>query len=715
MSNVYYRLYLAEVLALARSLVIKCEHVALTMNAELAAMGYPTDEDRPETWKYYRHLNGEYHPSDTLMTIRSMDTLEEIAFTKANLAIHRATAREYRPGSRYYRDLVRRYPNQIALINGILRPVAVDTAVQAADGTLLSYDPQYVESNESNLIEELQQWLTVFFGRWYNRQYILTDDLFLPCFLGIVSAQLPQVIMSIRLRNVNTPRAHSFHIREYLASHQRLDKYLPFLTKQQQLYLYRNVRYLSRNVGKQEVFDALVENLLTPRGIPLTHYTLEHNIERMPEEIRPRVDAVKRPVNFGYNQSGLDRVGVDTVLRKQYHLARENPLVQDSALKEVEEAVSSSQFSRLPTKVLESEVIDRGNSAVRSLTQVLLHHWAYLASIGRYRAYVTVPNPATGEGMLVSVKDALILAQYAQQRAVGEAVDDQPIPRLLAYEVLRQPLPTHEELLGVVDQRYVSPALVAAIQDRLTPLGEYINTEGFYHACHQLHRESLALWELYSFQEHYIARGMVEQVVKRHFQHSWCQLVETPISYGEWLAQNDYPLTDLPVDGYRQLFQACVSAATGLELVDHVTLAEVQRALLQLMGKLSSYSVQYIGTINQSDYTLVGIPAIRVGDIWQEWDNRIRLPLGRITALRVQGQRRHHYQTGLYLTQVPLQWRQRSKYHYRINPSPGMRLRPAHGGRIAVNMTAVGVRSCQLTVERVMPPDNDLQQYTPAD
>lgn len=110
MSNVYFDVYRDDTIKLVRSVIIKFNQTAEQINYQLER-NFPitVDQDNPASWKYYMHLAGEYHSTDEMMYVRSSDTLEVIEFTKANLAIHRATARSYVPGSTLYKSLARQY------------------------------------------------------------------------------------------------------------------------------------------------------------------------------------------------------------------------------------------------------------------------------------------------------------------------------------------------------------------------------------------------------------------------------------------------------------------------------------------------------------------------------------------------------------------------------------------------------------------------------
>ena len=94
--------YRNEVYTFLQSLTLKYSPLADQINLNLLAKGIDVDEDDPSTWKYYLNLQGKYHPSDTMMTVVSLDTREVINFTVENLQTHIRTALAYVPGSAYY-------------------------------------------------------------------------------------------------------------------------------------------------------------------------------------------------------------------------------------------------------------------------------------------------------------------------------------------------------------------------------------------------------------------------------------------------------------------------------------------------------------------------------------------------------------------------------------------------------------------------------------
>lgn len=630
MSNVYFEIYRDDTMRLARSVVIKFSQAATILNERLAEEGIASDELDPKTWKYYMNIAGEYHSADTMMTVRSMDTLEIVDFTKDNLLLHRATAREYTPGSIYYNNLVRQFPDQVGLINGILFPIDIDKAIESEDGEILYYDPQYVEDNEDNFDYELRDWVTCFNNRWYNGQYNISDDLYFAGFLGNLYTQLPLAIMLIRLRNARTRRACSFYIREWLGSNSRLDEFMPYLSKGQQLHLYRDVNWYERNVGKESTWQRLVDNILTPSGIPLIWYNIKQNASEMPTALKPTAELVKNNVNFPVVLEGQDKITVGQLLEREDGLARDNAESRADYEKVITEQIESDQFSILPTKVLDSEVIDRSTSSVRTHMNVLLNEWLDLSARGKYRAYVQIPNPRTGELMTMSVKDAFIMMVYAYSQVMDW--ESNVIPPCIAYEVMRDKLPNLEELRTYVSPRIVKDNVLREIQDRVYPMTSYISTEQFYLDATRCHKSYLRLWELYSLQEHRDGRTMCENAVKANYMNRRCRLVKETTTFDDYFVPQGIDIRGLLKSEYEQLIVDCINIATGANLFKIITIGEIQKELLRLMKRLSSYPLQYLRNVAYTNFHVIGTPMVRLGDYRADMSSYFRTVVDMVTV-----------------------------------------------------------------------------------
>ncbi len=709
MSQFNYISYRDDNFRLVRSIVIKSSHTADVINTDLITRNIAVNLEDPSTWKYYLNLAGIYHGADTKMYVRSIDTRETIEFTKENLQYHRATAREYKYGTVYYNNLVAKYSKQVDLIKGIISPVDTTKAINSNNGDILYYDASLVESNEDNLILELQNWIHAYQLRWFNEQYLLTDDLYLQFYIGQLYMNMIHALENLRLRNCMTRRAHSYHIREHLASNGRLDRYLPFMTKEQQLWVYRNIRWIMKNPGKQEIFDRLVGKLLTPRGIPLIGYTLNQNTEQMPAELYSDVEMVKHDINMNSVTPGNEKASVMNVLSREHDLARDNPKTAYDANIEITERVKMSGFSTSPTKVLDSEVIDRSNSSVRSVFHVLVNHWAYLTTHDRYRAYIQVPHPRTGEYMAMTVKDALICAIYAISKNYG--YNFQTIPALVAYDVLRSPLPNFNELRSIVPKSHLKDGIIHAIMDRVTPMTEYISTERFYSDCSQLHKEYLKLWELYSFQEHHLSRAYAEQVVRRNFMHVQCPLVSGAVSFERYFKDNQFEITELDSFELEQLLADCINLATGSNLVRVVTLGEIQRELLSMIAGLCSYPLQFMSNVAFTDFTDLGLTATRFGDHWASKEDSKKINIVDFTVRHV------HADVGTRFTLPPESVDAEIKYSaathvgYRINPMVGMREQFSKAGSYRFDVSSVGIRGFKFTLDDTPVVDGQMEQY----
>lgn len=611
MSNASFVDYRRDVVRLARTMVLKSESSAESINKAIEQIGHTVDYARPETWKYYLNIAGEYHYLDEPMFVKSLDTLTEIEFTKENLFEHRATARAYAYGSSYYRDLVDNFPKQEHLIKGILNPVKIETAMSAENHTILWYDRTLVESNETNLIPELQGKIEAFFTAHGGTSYGLSHELFEGARYAVLGPLIPVWILGIRLANVHSNYTHSFHIWTYLEGEGKLGRFREYLTKKQALWLYRNIRWISRNLGKKYCEERLVEHLLTERGFPLVAFDLTQYVQDMPEELRPTMRAVAVPLNFLEQQPRRKlSKSVKELVEREIPLAKENILYTAETIDRVNLEQSRSQISTRPTKVLESHVIDRSESKPFRLLDTLVNEWAHLSSIKRYNAMLTVNNPQTGEAFTISTKDAFVLYLYLWFKSNGH--DMVRVPKFVTERVRRLELPKLSYLRQIASRRYITDEVIKRTYDLQPAIGLIVSTASFNEVCREIHKAALEQFFLWSTQQDRTCRVEVENVCQLFWEDATCDFGNQTMA--EWLHERGIEAERMSRFDANLFALDLLDKATGQDLSKQYTLKEIHTAMLSLFKELSSYTIQVIQTTSDSPVIPIGHAIIRIGD-----------------------------------------------------------------------------------------------------
>lgn len=612
MPNTRYVIYRQSVIDFTKTIVIKSTLAANSLNNYVTEQNIEVTENYPETWKYYKNIAGEYHITDTLMSIVSLDTLESITFTKANLEIHRATAKGYVYGSRYYNELLEKYPLQEMLIRGILNPIDIDTAINAEDGTILYYDVSHIEENEYELIGKLQQWIYGFLVRWNVLDYRLSDDLYPAALLGVMFGGMSGYIMDLRSGFCKTNQAHSYHIREYLVSHGKLDRYMDILSKKQALFLYRNILYINHNAGLQSTFELLVDNLLTKRNIPISTYDIRHNVTNMPGSLDPIIELAQYPLNMQHVEGRDDILDVRQLLNKIVNNARDNKFFLESDIVNTTRDMECSASNQLNTKVLESVVVDDADEGPFSFADTLLNHWLYLSTIGRYKAVVTYTDPENGEKQILSTKDAFVFYLYSFNRAIGISLNH--IPKLEAILVRRIPTPTLSQLKSIVERRLINDAFLQKLLTGVSAIPTILSNEKFYATVYGIHQRLLKHRIEYANVEHFEAHGMAKAAA----MHLYCDypcVLSNITTWAGWLVDKGIDVTGWSENDFSRVSAELLVNATGVSNNTSKTLRDIQEGTIKILAQLSSYALEFVSTINTEPYRPIDWSMITLGDI----------------------------------------------------------------------------------------------------
>lgn len=460
-----YRNYIDSTLALVASLVVKHQQTIELSNALLVEVDHIVSPN-PEDWKYYSNLNGEYYTAsvvdelnDSPIILISLDTKLEIVLSKTSMALNPLTHKKLGKFGEYTQDLVKRYPGHATLIKGIISPVKPERAIPASDFEIVGWNPDLIHYNETNLIEELQNWIYRYTCRWYNPSFDTQSSNYSAVFMAQLFQALPAVICNIRLMNCKSYRVHPFHLWSYLGGYYGLDAYQDKIVYDQALFLYRNIEHITHNSGKSETLDFLNSDFSKPYGLNLISHELVQDLDSIKQtiDIVPTRDDL-RGIRFAtYPYGALELLGdstfvsVETMVDK---LISEGVLNYDHIPWDVTDGYAQGRRSDravVPTGIIECNVATKSTDVISNTQCETLLQWLYLVSSNQYKYKMVLNLPSRGiEDIVLNAEDAVCLFLYCANMynstgPVGLTTLELDLPNLMFT-----PARTREEVISVV-------------------------------------------------------------------------------------------------------------------------------------------------------------------------------------------------------------------------------------------------------------------------
>ncbi|CAK9254164.1 unnamed protein product [Sphagnum jensenii] len=388
--------------------------------------GVEVDLSDPTTWKYYLNISGQYHSTDTVMTIVSLDTKTVVNFTTAMLASSPRTQAAYVIDSSYYTALCAVYPTQVDLIKSIIYPVDIYQAIAASDFTLIGWGNGYLEAGEQDaILYELNRHIAYVSTKWYGA-YFSYEAYYVWAFWGMFWYSLSTTIFTARLKYLHTASANSFHIWSYLQSN-GIGDYSDILTQEQALFLYRNIDYIKQNGGKQSNLVLLVNKLLNSLNVGLVGKTIYMNTatnaaicDWVPEFVSTIIPTI--------NSQSLTIVPPETMTDINLELVGSGLDISSAAdyVARQQTTISRTPLNTLPTKLVEIQKLGADQKYGGVLITFILDTLVSMIVTGRYAPVVDITDPTTKISISLSGKDALALYYYAVQRVTRNTVIDLP-------------------------------------------------------------------------------------------------------------------------------------------------------------------------------------------------------------------------------------------------------------------------------------------------
>lgn len=597
MSTNNLSLYLESVFKLAKTLTIKSEYSAEKINNDLILKHGITavDKDDPSSWKYYLNICGEYHPTDEVMHVVSLDTMQSIEFTKANLRLHPATAIGYGIGTRYHKELLLRYPKQELLIFGILYPANASTVVSAPNYSVVAWDKSLIEHNEEGIIEAISAFTVDYERRWRVGGFNLTHNLYETSFNNPLYQLLPCVIINIRNAAIGTQTAHSFLVKMHLASHQSLDEFIPYLTYEQTMWLYRNIKYIQNHAGHKSVFDSLIDKLLTERGIPVRGYDLVHLTSGLSSgNIMPDVGFEGIPINYVGDKTYVSPEAMRGKLSGKFLGNLEYDSLHPRAIEDANLAGSN----RIPTKVLETTSTEGTAGSAVSLVEIALSVWPHAAASGRFNVFTRYNHPVNGSETTLNMMDAYYVFLYAYAKSVGGTLTH--VPKVYAANAPVWPTPSVGKLSDIIVADELPSGYLETAHSLAIPAPTYVNLNQFKEAVPVIAEahERLTHLELSVTSAIGYASAMITKASL--WSEKTYTRTETGQNIHEYFASRAIDVSEMDQDQWTVFYTTLFNDVTGLSFEAAASENAVHKAMIQIMERLSSYSVLFVDPVASS-------------------------------------------------------------------------------------------------------------------
>lgn len=603
--------YHQDTFSLIKTMVIKIEAVALRDNQVLIRSGYPVSSDK-STWRYYMNLNGDYHQTDEVMIIQSIDTGEDIAFTKENLDLHLATRREYNKGGYWFNRLNERYPHQTTLIRGILNPIDYSKTIPAENYKILSYNQNLVLWNEDQLIPKLQSYIKSISRDLFNNDYIITDNLFLPLMIQKLYADMLKAVHTIRLEDIYTRHTHEFFVWSHINSYGNFNRYKSVLTKEQAMWLFRNIAWITKNPGQEYTFNKLMDNLLSVVSVPLAKYDLigntEFQVDNLTQEPLYRRLQLNLQDYYGY---GPKFISTQSMIDKELSLAVNNPEERGNWEEDAFEKGKYSLVSETPTKVLESDMMDYSNKNVHTLMSTVINEWVYLAGTGWFNGNVVVGDPKTGKQRRIDVQDAYNLWRYLIERSKGF----DPLYICPAYydQVMKNKPVQIKEIIDAGGPLYIKEQLAKDIQARWVPISSFYAPEFLIQYSKSVFDTMFDYKKLYGQFYDLNKRARVKSATNAMFTSGIVQM-GTFKDYDSLIRSLELDFEGYVAEDFKAFAWEVFKQVTGWDSNESSSMSKKQSYLIDLMVQLSSYTIHVIKEMDDGSETSLLISELFVGD-----------------------------------------------------------------------------------------------------
>ncbi|EPU3829033.1 hypothetical protein ACVWU4_001014 [Campylobacter coli] len=627
--------YINNTLLLSNSLIIKNTDTALAINRGLfEQFGYQAGS-KPEQWKYYLNIAGRRHVHDSVVEIKVLETNKVMPLSPELLEQNKYTKEELSKFGEYYKQVIEQYPDYDLFIKGCINPVDIKTAINAKEGTILSYNKNLVEYNEYELIRELEKYIKGFLQRWNVKAYNLTDNLYTASMLAVLYSTLPAKIMNIRLDNVNTNQVHSFHLENFFRSHLELYDNVSILKPETKQWLYRNLLYILKTVGKDSTLKLIIDKVFEANGIGIGEYKIRLLdpvlIENVNDTKEPTYKyeepvIVSNMLNQSYKVKHGEEFTVETVVAKQIKALG---LITDIVTEERDKYIIQQEKNTLSdiikdnqkTKILDISINQLFKRYSFDLFAVLLDHWIFSVYFDKYvniiefdinnkpdyvgnttvRPMVDFTDPTTNKTYSVTTKVGFLMLIKAILHLTGNLK-----LKIKSYKLSTVMHPDATNITKLFNKMYkdgYTDVLISKLINHYPVVLKNISLpEEFKIYVERIISYYSYIWTLDSNTESGFISGSIRTLFNYNMYQDTIMLSDLPEGDTIDNILNTYGVNFILEDNVDivPIIQALIRTFTKVEVDEYIELNTILYHCKELLNKLTSYTTQVITTLDDS-------------------------------------------------------------------------------------------------------------------
>jgi len=601
--------YMNDIILLSKSLGIKHHDIGIVINMGIyATTGNKPNEDY-KTWKYYLNFSGVAHNTNNKVMVSPVEGDPSTELTTGMLDAHPATRLELDSRTSMYKNLILEYPDDIMYIDGCICPVDIHTAIEARDGTVLSYSKQYVEPQEFSLIRELSNRIHGFFSRWYIKEYNITDSLYMSSIMGVMFANLPNLIADIRLSDINTAEAHSFHVEHFFRSHLDIWDSVQHLNEATQRWLYKNLVTLINNVGTEETFNTVINKIFAANGIGVANYKL--NQAKLTHKLSPTVyesvfvrnEPVVTTNNLtDYYRTSTPDMSLRDVVAKQMALSTLDPVGSPYSQNTLE-MITKKDITLDITRIQDTKVIDFGTIELFKLYNndiigLSLDIWLDLAISGRYTNLVKLVDPNNKDIYALTPYTGIILFYYLFNMKLGlpdDPIDSIRYTNMVDTKISKSTL--NKQLITATGTSYATDIIMTELANISSVYNKHIKDVSDINNIINMYTKMYSdVWTLDSNVNNSFLSGNIKRMVERAILKNSINITNGngPIPLGTLLSDNGIVINITSGYDIDKTLSTIYKSFIGTSLHKEAIIAEIYSSHRKLLNKLTSYTLQVI-------------------------------------------------------------------------------------------------------------------------